>query len=163
MPLWFIYFFHVMFKVELNLAKNRLKFLVTRLPPRKLNFIALIFLALPNKLVSKSPELGKISIPFFPKLGFVLNFEVHTINEVTNTAAHTFQDSQILLLGTSGKIDHRSFILVHYKFLKFFIAGNHSIRVTLSFFRYKLYRLVSNDLLPFFLTNGQCVLLCPIN
>ena len=85
-----------MFEVELNLAKNHLKFLVTRLPPRKLNLIALIFLALPNKLVSEGPELGEISIPFSPKLGFILNFEVHTIDEVTNTTAHTFQNSQIL-------------------------------------------------------------------
>jgi len=163
MPLWLIYFFHRMLKVERNLTKNHIKFLITRLPPRKLNLIALIFLALPNKLVSKGSELGKISIPFFPELGFVLNFEVHTIDEVTNTAAHTFQNSQIFYLGTSSKIDHRSFILVHHKFLKLFIGGNHWIRVTFGFFRNKLYCLVSNDPLSLFLTNGQCVLLCPIN
>ena len=154
-----------MFEVELNLTKNHLKFLITRLPPRKLNLIALIFLALPNKLVSKGPELRKISIPFFPKLGFVLNFEVHTIDEVTNTAAHDFQNSQIFHQGTSSKKyqSSGSFFLIHYEFIKFFIGRNHFIRVTSSFLRYKLYRLVSNDLLPLFLANGQCVLLRPIN
>ena len=113
-----------MFEVELNLAKNHLKFLITRLPPQKLNLIALIFLALPNKLVSEGPELRKISIPFFPKLGFVLNFEVHTIDEVTNTAAYNFQNSQILHKWTSSKKYQcsGSFFLVHYEFLKFFIG-----------------------------------------